>query len=124
MTDLIETFNLSDRPDWWVPRLFKRLSLICLVISVISFFGLVVWGGILAFDILALPGESDFDILGYDFLSETLWTSLGILAYAVTFWLLSLAIDKIDQLVWLAASDTDRREIILKRTKVNNAKNQ
>jgi len=47
------------------------------------------------------------------------WGSIGIVFYAAVFWMLSLAVDKIDQLVWLNASDEDREEILAKRKKKN-----
>jgi len=56
------------------------------------------------------------------FASEAAAASFYLFSTVVIFWLLSLAIDKLDEIIWLNASDEDKNHIIMKRT--NNAKNQ
>ena len=50
---------------------------------------------------------------------NVLWSMIVILFCVAFIFILSLALDKIDQLVWLNASDEDREEILAKRKKKN-----
>ena len=113
-------YKLSDRPKWWLPKLMKWVAIASTVFGIIMFIGSMVLEGI---DTYALSGgeydeESIALSLSY-FAEEALWGSIGIVFYAAVFWMLSLAVDKIDQLVWLNASDEDREEILAKRKKKN-----
>jgi len=76
-----------------------------------------------AFDTMALSGSSEAEdsvALNLSYMAdEVMWGAIGILFYATVFWILSIAVDKIDQLVWLNASDEDREEILAKRKKKN-----
>lgn len=109
-----ELFKLSDRPKWWVPRVLMWVTFLGLFLSGIfliasSAFGLI--------DTMALNGTGDVTLSLWSFAEEALWTAIALSSYAFIFWLLSLAVDKIDQLVWLNASDEDRAEIIQKRAR-------
>lgn len=118
------TYKLSDRPNWWLPRLMKWFAILTAGLALIMWLGSFV---LEAFDIMALNGgsnEEDSVVLDLSYLAdEVMWGAIGVLFYASVFWMLSLAVDKIDQLVWLNASDEDREEILAKRKK-KNAKNQ
>ena len=89
-------------------------------------FGIVMFIGSMvleALDTYALNGSADSEetiALSLSYIAdEAFWGSIGILFYASVFWMLSLAVDKIDQLVWLNASDEDREDILAKRKKKN-----
>jgi uncharacterized membrane protein YbhN (UPF0104 family) len=124
MNDVVN-YKLSDRPDWWLPKLLKwgsmGLAILVVLMGVLSFI-------LHRIDSYALNPDADEENLVFinfaEFASELAWASIDILFYVVVFWLLSLAVDKIDQLVWLNATYEDRKEIISKRMKKKNAKNK
>ena len=114
-------YKLSDRPKWWVPRLMKWAAIIAAVFTVLFFVVSIVIASFEVFDVMALgssDGEGASLVLSLaDLASESAWAAIGMLFYAVVFWMLALAVDKIDQLVWLNATDEDRAEILAKRKK-------
>jgi hypothetical protein len=109
---------LSARPKWIVPKIFMWMTLIPFM-SVIVFLGASQWAMWEAEKFHALQKDDDTDSVSpfdwgfdlWDVSVEIMWIipSLGVL------WLLSLVADKLDQLVWLKASDRDRFEILQKR---------
>jgi len=115
-------YTLADRPKWWLPRVMKWLT----ILSVL--FALILWLSSMlleVFMVAALNGDEGseaFTELVY-FTDEAALAALGVLFYAGIFWLVSLAVDKVDQLVWLNASDEDR-DFILQKRKRKNAKNK
>lgn len=117
-------YKLSDRPNWWLPKLMKWAALLSAAFALLMFVGSFI---LEAIDNYALSGSVDSEdsvVLNLSYIAdEALWGALGILFYAAVFWMLSLAVDKLDQLVWLNASNEDREEIIAKRRK-KNAKNK
>lgn len=120
MSEETQIYKLSDRPKWWAVRVFKVLSLFTAAFALIALIVIFVFTTFEVFDVMALSGaeESGSELILY-FLDEAVWLSLGLLFYALIFWFLSLAIDKLDQLVWLNASQEDRSEILQKRKKKN-----
>jgi len=120
----IAKYSLADRPKWWVPKIMKWLSIFGVVIAILMWVASTITYNF--YDRIALDGgNSDSSEVYLDigaFASEAAWASIGLLFYVVVFWFLSLAIDKLDQLVWLNASDEDR-EVILTKRKNKNAKN-
>lgn len=117
------TYKLSDKPTWWVPRFMKWAALIAAVFTVLFFVISLVIASFEVFDVMALgasEGEGFSLVVSLaDMASESAWAAIGMLFYAVVFWILALAVDKIDQLVWLNASNEDREEILSKRKKKN-----
>jgi len=117
-------YKLSDRPSWWLPRLMKWVAVLSAAIALLMFVGSFILEALDSYALGQTVDGEDSVVLNLSYIAdEALWGSLGILFYAVVFWMLSLAVDKIDQLVWLNASDEDREEILAKRKK-KNAKNQ
>ena len=116
-------YKLSDRPKWWLPRLMKWIAISTALLALIMWLGSM---ALEAFDTMALNGgqsEEDSAVLNLSYMAdEVLWGAIGILFYASVFWMFSLAVDKLDQIVWLNASNVDREEIIARRRK-KNAKN-
>lgn len=118
----IKTYKLSDRPKWWLPKLFKWLAIISAGIALITWLASTWLYSMVAFDMAALNGDGEelqetFLEMIAGFLEEAstlLFDTLFIVAFL---WLLAIAVDKIDQLVWLNATDEDRSEIIQKRKK-------
>jgi hypothetical protein len=109
---------LSDRPKWIVPTILKWLTIIP-VGAVLLFFVTAQWAiweleklyetAISQPEEGPLPFEWGYDL--WDLAGELIWLvpTMGFL------WLLSVAADKLDQLVWLNASEQDRREILARR---------
>jgi len=117
-------YKLTDRPKWWLTHLMKWVAVVTALLATVMWLGSFV---LQALDIIALNGsreEEDSVAINLSYMAdEIMWGAIGILFYASVFWMLSLAVDKIDQLVWLNASDEDREEILAKRKK-KNAKNK
>ena len=122
-----KTYKLSDRPVWRFPRLLALIARWLLILSVLMMVGGYVWayfiydaaaqiegGGALMAAMGGNPGDM-FMALGFYILS--------VAFYAGILWFVSLIVDKVDQLIWLAATHDDRIEILQKRSR-KNAKNQ
>jgi len=117
-------YKLSDRPSWWLPKLMKWAAILSAVIALLMFVGSFTLEALDTYALSEAVEGEDSVVMNLSYIAdEALWAALGILFYAAVFWMLSLAVDKIDQLVWLNASDDDRAEILAKRKK-KNAKNQ
>ena len=117
MADVIQ-YKLSDRPKWWLPRIFKWASIISAGIAVFSF----ITSALLYATIGAIyeleEGTEDKENVALnvgDFFYDAAVASLDFLFAAVFLWLMAIAADKLDQLVWLNANDEDRSEIIQNR---------
>ncbi len=114
-------YKLSDRPPWWLVKVLKVISVLSAVVAV--FTGLIAlvfsWyaESFNAAQEEASNGADNVSLYFVDFLYEAAAAAVGLLFYTVIFWLLALAVDKLDQLVWLSATDEDRSEIIQKRKK-------
>ena len=113
-------YTLADRPKWWLPRVMKWVSVLTAVLAFMMWIGSMI---LEALDVYALnPDANEEDSVALDlsyFADEIMWGAIAILFYAAVFWMVSLAVDKIDQLVWLNASDEDRDFILQKRTRKN-----
>lgn len=118
MTDLMPEFKLEDRPKLTLERWFKWLAIISFTLAVLIF----VSGFSIGFSSALGPVDGQttnnlvlrvvsrvLENLGY------FMVSVGF--YGLMLWLASKAIDYLDQLVWLNATDEDRRKIISQRTK-------
>ena len=124
----IRTYKLSDRPKWWLPRLFKWLAVLSAGIALITWL-LSIWLYSTVFDVMALNGSSEelqstFTEMSAGVLEETSTLFFETIFIIGFLWLLAIGVDKLDQLVWLNATDEDRFEIIQKRKKKKNAKNK
>jgi len=82
-------YTLADRPKWWLPLILWLGSMLLEWIAVKALNG-------------SEGGEAYLDVAYMA--DEAVLTTIGILFYAGIFWLVSLAVDKVDQLVWLNAS--------------------
>ena len=127
MSTEAKTYKLSDRPTWRMPRLLARVARLLLVASVIAMIIGYVWGYFIYEATADIEGgEALIAMMGSN-AGEMLMTlgfyALNIAFYAGMLWFVSLIVDKLDQLVWLNATDADRSEILQKRNK-KNAKNQ
>ncbi len=118
----VKSYKLSDRPKWWLPRLFKWLAIISAGIGLITWLISTWLYSMVTFDVAA-QSEGDEELqetfaeMSAGFLEEAstlLFDTLFIVAFL---WLLAIAVDKLDQLVWLNATNEDRSEIIQKRKK-------
>lgn len=119
----MSTYRLSDRPKWWLPQLMKCMAILSAIVAVIMFLGSLFLEAFGTYTLREAADDKDFVAINLSYMAdEVLWGSLGVLFYTAVFWMLSLAVDKIDQLVWLNATDEDREEILAKRKK-KNAKN-
>lgn len=120
MTDAVK-YLLKDRPKWWLPKLMKWVAILGTALSIIIW---VVSMALEALDTYALNGSASGEgsvVMNFSYMAdEILWGAIGILFYAAVLWMLSLAVDKIDQLVWLKASDEDR-EFLLRKKKKNSS---
>ena len=118
----VKSYKLLDRPKWWLPRLFKWLAIISAGIGLITWLISTWLYSMVTFDVAA-QSEGDEELqetfaeMSAGFLEEAstlLFDTLFIVAFL---WLLAIAVDKLDQLVWLNATNEDRSEIIQKRKK-------
>ena len=125
MSELVKKYSLADRPKWWLPKVMKWLTLIGAIMAVLMWLSSTIVYFFHNRIILDEGGPDTAEVyfdMG-DFASEAAWASIGLMFYAGVFWFLSLAIDKIDQLVWLNASDEDK-EFLIEKRKRKNAENQ
>ena len=119
----VPKYSLADRPKWWLPRVMKWLAILAFVIGGVF----IIFGLIAGYFYMEIPSEDESvkEAL-YGALSTTFENSGYYLIltgfYGLILWLASKAVDKVDQLVWLNASDEDR-DFILKKRKRKNAKN-
>jgi hypothetical protein len=111
-------YKLSDRPKWWLPRLFKWLAVIFGTLAIISYLSSL-WIYWMLDNVISVTDETGEDSSENfaGLLTDGSATLVDVLFYVVFFWLLAIAIDKLDELVWLNAKDEDRSEIIQKRKK-------
>lgn len=118
MSDQISEFKLEDRPKLRLVAWLKWLSIVAFVVAVI----MMVAG--LFFGYLSAQSPFEDETTSNIFLESTasLLESFGYFLisfgfYGLMLWLASKAVDFLDQLVWLNATDEDRRKIISQRTK-------
>ena len=105
--------SLSLRPKWKTPRFILYTAIVSFILCCLFWFG-----SELFFEMGEAtlgPGEEDDEMwlhyLSYacdDIAIGTGYLSMTLLGC----WVMALGVDKLDQLVWLAASDDDRQEII------------
>ena len=108
---------LSKRPQWMVTRVFMWLTVapVILVFVGYAFSWWAMWEAerfIAASDNTVdygTPWDWGYDL--YDLAGELIW----LIPTVGTLWLLASVADKLDQLVWLNASDEDRCFIMAKR---------
>ena len=116
-------YSLADRPKWWLPKLMKWVSVITAVLALVMWVGSLILESLDAYALNSAANEEDSVALNFSYLAdEVMWGAIAILFYAVVFWMLAVAVDKLDQLVWLNATDADRDFILQKRNR-KNAKN-
>lgn len=119
----LSRYSLSDLPKWWGVRALRWFAIGLIVFSALSFLGTAITGYI---DSIALHGISETNSVYLNLshmMDELAWAALSLGFYAAVLWFLSEIVAKVDQLVWLNATDEDRAEILKKRTK-KNAKNK
>lgn len=114
------TYKLLDRPKWWVPRLFKFLGIAVAVIGVLSYLASLSFYSAAE----ALHGDSDDwqesrEVFLGSLMEDTATLAIDAIFALAFLWLLAIGLEKLDQLVWLNASDEDREEILAKRKKKN-----
>jgi len=116
-------YSLADRPKWWLPKLMKWVSVITAVLALVMWVGSLILESLDVYALNSAANEEDSVALNFSYLAdEVMWGAIAILFYAVVFWMLAVAVDKLDQLVWLNATDADRDFILQKRNR-KNAKN-
>ena len=109
------TLSLSDRPPMNSMRILRKFAYFSGIISVIV--NLVSVGS----SYVQFRGQYGNleDYAKAMLVSQTTDTVLSILYYVAIFgllWAVAVGIDRIDQLIWLSASDSDREKIIKSRT--------
>ena len=115
--------TLEARPPWHVVRWLKRLTIVVFIIAVL----MIIFGLIAGHLYMQIPSDEESPLeTFYGALSTTLedagYYGISIGFYALILWLVSYGVDKIDQLVWLNANQTDREYIYKQRVKTD-AKN-
>lgn len=117
-----KTYGLFDRPKWWGVKVLRFVAIALLVCSAV-FFLVSAGTGFLHNVALGSVDDGETVYLNVSYMTDELaWAALSVGFYATVLWFLSEIMDKVDQLVWLAATDEDRAKIIKKRKK-KNAKN-
>ena len=118
--------TLAERPKWWLPRLFKWLSVILLVIGILAWIVSEIIKIYLGSIIESFDNENINEDVQDHFLTEVSDSMYSASIYFVDLmftvlflWLLAIAVDKLDELVWVNASDKDKAYIISKRKKKN-----
>jgi len=118
-------YSMKDRPS---PKDFIWIKWLAFTFIVVGTLFLVM--GLMAeFIYLATPGEGDSPkelmFLGaYETLQggSSVLFILGFVSLAI--WVASKALDRLDQLIWLKSSQTDRQDLISIKKKKKNAKNK
>jgi len=118
--------KLSAKPSWWMLRYLKIAAILFLVLSAVSFVGSVLFGFIDSIALNDPVNEEDSISLNLSYMFDELaWASIGLGFYAAVLWFLSQIMEKVDQIVWLNASNEDRMWIYNRRVKKkSNVKNQ
>ena len=116
----IKKYKLSDRPKWWLPRLFKFVGIAVALLGLVSYLASLM----LYSSAYALHGDSEEwqesrEVLLGSLMEDTATLAIEALFALAFLWLLAIGLDKLDQLVWLNASDEDREDILAKRKKKN-----
>jgi len=123
MNNTIDLSTLDSRPPWRVVGWLKKLTIIVFVLAVL----MIIFGLIAGYFYMQIPSDEETPLEAfYGAVLSTLenagYYGIAIGFYALIMWLASQAVDRIDQLVWLNADETDRLYIYNKRMR-NNAKN-
>ena len=119
-----QKYKLADRPKWWLPTFFKVVVIALGLMGLIAYFASL----LLYAQAETLYGDSDEwdesrEVLMGGVMDDTASLALEAIFVVAFLWLLAIGLDKLDQLVWLNATDQDREEILAKRKK-KNAKNK
>lgn len=118
MENAIDLLTLESRPPWRVVKWLKRATVVIFAIAVL----MIILGLITGYLYMQIPSEEESALEAlYGAISSTLenagYYCIVIGFYALIMWLASQAVDRIDQLVWLNADETDRLYIYNKRKK-------
>jgi hypothetical protein len=121
----LDLSTLESRPTWYVVRWLKIATLVIFMLSMI----MILMGLVAGYIYMSIPsGEESALEAFYGAISSTLENSgyygISIGFYALVLWLISQGVDRVDQLVWLNADNTDREYLYNSRKKKKNAKNQ
>ncbi len=121
----LDLSTLESRPSWYVVKWLKVLSFVIFAFS----FLMIALGLIAGYLYMSIPAEEESALEAfYGAVSGTLenagYYGISIGFYALILWLVSQGVDRIDQLVWLNADETDRAYLYNSRKKKKNAKNQ
>jgi len=111
-------YTLSDRPPLRMVSWLKWLAIAAFVLAIVF----IIAGLIAGYMYMEIPSEDESALEAlYGALSTTLENAGYYLIstgfFGLILWMASIAVDRLDQLVWLNASDEDRAEIIAKRKK-------
>ncbi|MEP3892267.1 MAG: hypothetical protein ABJN69_17540 [Hellea sp.] len=118
MAEELDLSTLDSRPPWHVVKWLKRLAIGIFAFSVF----MIVFGLIAGYLYMQIPGDGETEIEAFYNAASSLLEDAGYYGlvygfYALILWLASQGVDRIDQLVWLKADETDRRYIYNQRTK-------
>ncbi len=116
MTNKLDLSILASRPSWRIPKFFKWAAIIAIVIS-IAVMLVSVW---CSHWYLTLP-EGDTQEMFANAMAENTsdisYFSAWLGFVALMSWLMAIIADRLDQLVWLNASEEDRLHIYNQRQK-------
>jgi len=115
-----QKYKLADRPKWWLPTFFKVVGIALGLMGLIAYFASL----LLYAQAETLYGDSDEwdesrEVLMGGVMDDTASLALEAIFVVAFLWLLAIGLDKLDQLVWLNATDADRDFILQKRTRKN-----
>lgn len=118
MIDQLSELKLEDRPKLKLATWFKWLAIIAFALAVL----LIILGLLLGYFYIEFSVGDETrsgSILGavVQVLESLGYYMISLGFYGLMLWLAAKAVDYLDQLVWLNATDEDRRKIISQRTK-------
>ncbi len=121
MPDQLDLFTLATRPPWRVPHILVRAARILFALSILAIIIGYFWASWVYKMSSETEGMTELMLAFGGNPGELLLTvgmyTLTLAFYAGILWLISLIIDKVDQIVWLNASEQDRLNIYNQRQK-------
>lgn len=107
----IDVSSLSSRPRWWVPTALMWVSIGVFAVGTLVSVG----EAMSSYDHAAADPERSASASLLAAVFQFVWYFVSNCFWAILVICVGRGIDKLDELVWLAASESDRREIARRR---------
>ncbi|PHS38271.1 MAG: hypothetical protein COA91_08455 [Robiginitomaculum sp.] len=124
MSDQLDLSTLAARPPWRVPHMLVRAARVLFALSILAIVVGYFWASWVYKMSSQTEGLTELMVAYGGNPGELLLTvgmyTLTLAFYAGILWLISLIVDKVDQIVWLNATEQDRLNIYNQRQKKKN----